>query len=268
MKQGLIYRVTNIINGKVYIGKTTRTLEQRKAEHFKQYNKLIYSSLLYSSIIKYGWDNFSWAVVEEVSLDVLNNREIELISQYGSLNIAKGGNGGDTLSNHPQRDKIIDVFKTRVRLKGEDTSSYKPISLETRNLIVNMWNEMNIKCVAHLAIETNISNYICKRTLLEEGYSIPPKHITQQKLIQAGINTPSRKLNFDSRDIEKIILLYTKEFMASNKIASIMGIKSGDAIIKILKNNNIQIRTRSEDTTINNLRRSKNGKYDKTCSSK
>ena len=261
MKQGLIYRVTNKINGKVYIGKTKRTLEERKNEHFKIHIKTKYSSLFYRSILKYGWDNFNWDILDVVDLDCINKREEELISQYGTLNIAGGGNGGDTISKHPFRDNIIAKLKTRTQQRGKDSPGYKPITFEIRNRIIALWNEMTIKCLTHLAIEANINSYICKRTLLEEGYTIPLKYITQQKLIQAGINAPSRRLKFNKGDIEKIIYLYTKELIASNKIASIMGIKSGDAIIKILKNNNIQIRTKSEDTTINNLRRSKNGKY-------
>ena len=53
------------------------------------------------------------------------------------------------------------------------------------------------------------------------------------------------------------------DFYIINESAKMMGIKSGDAIIKILKENNIAIRTTSENTTINNLRRSNNGKYKK-----
>ena len=263
MKQGLIYSVTNKINGKVYIGKTTKTLEQRKAQHFKIYNKTIHSSLLYNSIRKYGWDIFDWNVVEIVYLSDLNNREIELISQYGSLNIAKGGDGGDTISNHPQRDIIVKGFKERIRSRGKDTSGYKPIDISTREKIIKAWNNMHIKCLSYMASDLNISIHICKRTLHEEGYTLPNRHITQKKLIDAGVIIPARRLKFSKEDITKIIQLYTEDILGSVHIAKIMGIKSGDAIIKILKNNNIDIRTTSENTTINNLRRSNNGKYKK-----
>ena len=263
MKQGLIYSVTNKINGKVYIGKTVNTLEQRKSQHFVTYNKQRYSSLLYYSIMKYGWDNFSWDVVEMVDLDNLNNREIELISLYGTLNIAKGGEGGDTISNHPQRDMIVQGFKERVRLRGKDTACYKPIDLYTREKIISTWNNMHIKCLAYLSSELNISCHICRRTLQEEGYNIPNRHITQKKLIDAGVIIPSRRLKFNEEDITKIVKLYTEDLLGSVHIAKMMGIKSGDAIIKILKENNIAIRTTSENTTINNLRRSNNGKYKK-----
>jgi hypothetical protein len=261
MKQGLIYSVTNKINGKVYIGKTVYTLEQRKAQHFTTYSKLRYTSLLYRSILKYGWDNFSWDVVEMVDLDNLNNRETELISLYGSLNIAKGGDGGDTISNHPHRDILVQGFKERVRLKGKDTAGYKPIDIYTREKIINAWNNMHIKCLTYLSLELNISCHICRRTLREEGYTIPNKHTTQKKLIDAGVIIPARRLKFSKEDIAKIVHLYTVDLLGSVKIAKIMGIKSGDAIIKILRTNNIAIRTTSENATINNLRRSNNGKY-------
>lgn len=34
---GLIYKITNILNGKSYIGKTSRSFEARKGEHLRSY---------------------------------------------------------------------------------------------------------------------------------------------------------------------------------------------------------------------------------------
>ena len=50
---GAVYVITNRIDGKPYVGQTTRTLEQRFAEHAKA------DSLLGKAIRKYGAENFS-----------------------------------------------------------------------------------------------------------------------------------------------------------------------------------------------------------------
>lgn len=254
---GIIYKATNIINNKVYIGKTKHSLEIRKFRHFKAFQRKNQRSLFYNSICKYGWDNFTWEIVETVPLTLLNAKEKEYIKQYGTLNIAKGGDGGDTISKHPQRDKIFKLrSKKYITPKGKNNPCYKQLNQKTINNILTKWNNLEIKCLKHLAILTKKSTYLCKRTLLENDYIIPNKFITQQKLLKSGINKPSRKLIFNKKIIQKIIQLY-KDYVSTTKIAKIVGIKSGDAIVKILKNNNIKIRTRNEWAIYNNKKRSK-----------
>ncbi len=264
MKRGIIYKVTNIINNKSYIGKTIFSLHKRKDQHKKTFLLDKSNSLFYRSIKKYGWDNFIWEILETPTLKQLNNREKHYIKKYGVLNIARGGSGGDTISKHPNKKEI---FKKRQKTystpKGPNNKNYKIISPETKNKIIQIWNNMEIPYLKLLAEKTKQSLHICKRTLLEENISIPSRFTTQQKLLQAGINKPSRRLCFTKQQIQKIINLYTKELMSSVKIAKIMGIKSGDAILKILQAQGIRVRTKSENATISNLKRSKNGKYKK-----
>ncbi|MBR3745690.1 MAG: GIY-YIG nuclease family protein, partial [Selenomonadaceae bacterium] len=56
---GVVYLITNQIDGKPYVGQTTRTLEQRFAEHAKA------DSLIGKAIRKYGAENFSIEVLAE-----------------------------------------------------------------------------------------------------------------------------------------------------------------------------------------------------------
>lgn len=264
MKRGLIYKATNKINNKCYIGKTEFSLEKRKHQHKKASTNSKDFSLFYKSIKKHGWDNFIWEILETPTLKQLNKREKYYIGKYGTLNIAKGGNGGDTLSKHPNKKEIIKARQSKYTTpKGKDNKSYKPITEEIRNEIIQTWNSMEIPYLKLLSEKTKQSMHICKRTLKEENIDIPDKHITQKKLIYAGINKPSRRLCFSNEQLQQIINLYTKELMSSVEIAKIMGIKSGDAILKILQNQNVNLRTKSENTTISNLKRSKNGKYKK-----
>lgn len=104
---GCIYKITNKINGKIYIGKTFRTPQIRWSEH-KQYSHLTdrYNTPLYYAMRKYGIDNFDFTVIEDNINNVveLNEREKYYIEFYNSTshedgyNVVLGGDGGRTSS--------------------------------------------------------------------------------------------------------------------------------------------------------------------------
>ena len=74
-KLGKIYIITNDINDKVYIGQTIQTLKKRFNGHCC-YSKSDRSSSMYikRAIHKYGKDKFHISLLEECSLDTLNDR--------------------------------------------------------------------------------------------------------------------------------------------------------------------------------------------------
>ena len=97
-----VYKITNIINNKVYIG-ITKNIKSRFAYHktrFNKQNKKEYlEKPLYKAFRKYGIENFKFEVLfENLTDEEAANKEIELIAEYKSLshengyNITKGGN--------------------------------------------------------------------------------------------------------------------------------------------------------------------------------
>lgn len=58
----LIYKIVNLLNGKIYVGQTTRGFEQRISEH--RHNT---TSCIGQAIQKYGWENFKAEIIEYCS---------------------------------------------------------------------------------------------------------------------------------------------------------------------------------------------------------
>lgn len=95
-----IYCITNVINNKRYVGKTTLTLEKRFKEHCRDSLREKYNKRpLYDAMNKYGIENFIIEELEHVDdVSLLNEKEcywIQELQTYGSngYNATKGGDG-------------------------------------------------------------------------------------------------------------------------------------------------------------------------------
>ena len=87
-----IYKVTNKINGKVYIGQSV-DIGRRWRQHMTAED----DSYFHKAIQKYGVENFEWEVIEQCKKKDLDEREIYWIEYYDSFNkgynCTKGGGG-------------------------------------------------------------------------------------------------------------------------------------------------------------------------------
>lgn len=113
-----IYKITNLVNNKIYIGKDT-------SSNLNYYGSGV---LIKKAINKYGLENFKKEILEECQTNQeLCNREKYWISFYDSTNrligynISFGGDGGDTMSKNPNLDEIKQkLSKARKGKKYED----------------------------------------------------------------------------------------------------------------------------------------------------
>ena len=93
MVQGHIYVITNKINGKQYVGQTSRNIEDRYYEHC--YDKRS-TSHIHNAIQKYGISNFTIEELETVDLTLLDEREQYWIQQLDTYKNGYNKNiGGD-----------------------------------------------------------------------------------------------------------------------------------------------------------------------------
>jgi len=115
----IIYKTTNVINGKFYVGKD-----------IKNDPKYLGSGLLLiKAIKKYGKENFNKEILEVCeSIETLNSREKYWISELNAIqlgyNIARGGSGGDTITNNPNKDKIRKTLSKNCIWKSNKREEY------------------------------------------------------------------------------------------------------------------------------------------------
>lgn len=107
-----VYKISNTINNKVYIGVTSRTIEERFKEH--KYRIEERNSIhLYQAMKKYGTDKFYIELIDTASSkEEMFEKEKFYIKQYDSYyngyNLTFGGEGGIKLSLDEQ--KIINDY--------------------------------------------------------------------------------------------------------------------------------------------------------------
>lgn len=140
-----VYMHKNKLNGKVYIGITSKDDPNKRWLNGKGYN---HSTLFKKAVKKYGWDSFEHIIL----FDNLNKIsacliEIDLIFYYQkiqmSYNINLGGEGSEsmssetkqkisqTLKNHPVSEETR--AKISKKVSGERHGNWgKPLSPETR----------------------------------------------------------------------------------------------------------------------------------------
>lgn len=123
----IVYKVTNKINGKVYIGITTKTLEYRRKVHERDSKR--YNYLFYRALKKYGFDNFEWEVIDTAqNIEELERKEKEYILLYESFNNPeKGYNSTSGVNSHYQITDEQRKLRSE-RAKGKNNPMYGTIS--------------------------------------------------------------------------------------------------------------------------------------------
>ena len=94
----LIYKVTNQINQKSYVGKTELSLSRRKSNHLSDAKRGC-EFAFHRALRKYGEENFVWEVIEkDIDKSLLDDKERHYIALYESFgpkgyNMSEGGEG-------------------------------------------------------------------------------------------------------------------------------------------------------------------------------
>ena len=141
MMYGYIYKTTNLITNKMYIG-------QHKAKQF-QFDTYKGSGIQLSQDFKlYGWENFKCELLESInnipticdSREQLNTSEQYYIDYYDCVrsdnyyNLTEGGIGGDKISDlslEAQKERALKISK---KLKGHKLSESTKEKIKLKNI--------------------------------------------------------------------------------------------------------------------------------------
>lgn len=215
---GYIYLITNDKTGKMYVGQTRLTIQQRWEEHLHTAKNTKKGYLLYQAIRKSGVKHFSIKQLEECDNKKLDEREIYWINKLGTFGNGYNMNGGGNsmLLPSPTDDEVKSWWKRFVN--GESLSS---ISKDTD------WGRTTI--TSHLKKNTffrKIAKQRMKKTFTDYKYLLNNKSIFEYDKNWVFIKKVNlAKENIRTRDKNQIIDVcegkrrtYRKHFFRYEKI--------------------------------------------------
>ncbi len=232
---GVIYKLTNTINGKSYVGKTTQSLGRRISGH-KSANTAVGRA-----IRKHGVENFTIEVLEECHTpEQLNEREIFWIAKL-NCKAPKGYNctaGGDGLispseetiekmkassKNRWERggDSPETLAKKSAAHKGEKNPFYGKHHTKAARLKISIATQGNKNMLGkHHTAETCAKLSASKRgkspykNLLDAISELQISYRSLAKLLSLSQSIFSRKMrgerNFTAKDIAKLVKIFNK----------------------------------------------------------
>lgn len=126
-----IYKITNKINGKMYVGQSIN-VDSRKRAHFR--NNHIGCPILYNAMDKYGNDSFEFEIIQECDICELDSLEQYYIKELNTLspngyNLDTGGSNNKVLSEDTKQ-------KISLAIQGEKNPMYgKTHSAEIKKVL-------------------------------------------------------------------------------------------------------------------------------------
>ena len=198
--KGFIYKITNRVNNKVYIGQTHFTIEHRWKQHIKNFNIEHRQQPLYKAFAKYGIENFNIEKVEEVECEKLNEREIYWIAYYDSFkngyNATLGGDGQLYQWTDSQYEEIKSLY-----LSGFSSKKVAELFQVSPYTIIGILKSLKVKLRRN---PMDINNYEAQE-LIEQYHSgfslttLAKRYSTDRGVIKRFLISKGVKLRDHSR---------------------------------------------------------------------
>ena len=200
-----VYKHTNKINGKVYIGITSQKPQLRWGHNGINYKS---SPHFYSAIQKYGWDNFTHDILfTGLIKEEACKKEIELIEKYNSTNREYGYNcasGGETPTmNKETREKISKS------LQGNKNGFGHPCSEEKKRKISEAQKgrkltEEHKKKLSDAAKKRHVPCSEEKKEVLRQKSHKKPVYCEELDTVYESVQECSRVLDIPATNISKL----------------------------------------------------------------
>lgn len=189
-----IYKFQNKINGKVYIGQSI-SIENRYKQHKNNHkNKRIndYTTKFYRALRKYGFDNFTFEILEEydsISKEELNKKEIYWIKYYNSyLKGYNSNSGGEKVTENCEKHPMAKLSNNQVLeikrlLKNTKLTQYK--IAEKYNIAQSVISQIN-NGLRWSPVGADIYSYPIRRDgFLRRGSKNPNAVLTDEMVMEA-----------------------------------------------------------------------------------
>ncbi|MBQ9442638.1 MAG: GIY-YIG nuclease family protein [Selenomonadaceae bacterium] len=194
-RTGIVYKITNLEDGKVYVGQTVQKLNERLRQHKHERRKD--HSLVDRVISKYGWENFKAEIIEECPREMLNEREKFWIKFYDCMapkgyNLTSGGDSDFTVS---------DETREKLRVAGEG----KILSEETRAKIgaAQIGHEVTPETRAKISAAKKgipkTEEHKAKLSVANKGKKTPPETRAKLSAIHKALGTKPPVGSFKGR---------------------------------------------------------------------
>ena len=162
---GYIYKISNTVNNKIYIGQTSRTVEKRWNLHkqtAKNPSYLSYSYPLYQAMRKYGIDNFNFEIIlqKDCSEEEIRLIEKEYIIQYNSL--CPNGYNQTLNTLHPIND--IETYKKISETKREKAKEVVQVITDKHGAIIEIiqkWRSI-VDCAEQTGLDEKKIAAVCR----------------------------------------------------------------------------------------------------------
>lgn len=195
---GYIYKITNKVNNKCYIGQTKTSINKRYVNHKSESRRTKIDTPLYRAMRKYGVDNFEVSVVIEIKTntkeeltETLNELEMHYIEKLKpAYNAAPGGLGSTGV---PWTEERKEKFKKL--MSGENNPCFgKPKSEETRKKLSE-------------ALKGRIITEETRKKTSETMKGVPKSEETRKKMKEAASkrtnNLPTGKDHHGSKPVNQ-----------------------------------------------------------------
>lgn len=248
--KGFIYKITNKVNGKSYIGQTKYTVEFRWRQHQHKKDNVYF----HNAIKKYGVDNFIVETLEECNYEDLDSREMFYIAKYDTFNsgynMTIGGEGNRTLILDDKYDEIKSLY-----LSGFSSNKIATLYKVDKASIVKLLKAMGVKIrsnklninqqelqelirdyqsgysLKELAKRYDCSGNGLKHFLSQKGVDIKAKYsILQDQEVQDSLINDYLDSKLTLREIES---KYHCSYATLLKVLSLNGINKGKKRFKL-----------------------------------